>query len=329
MISPLLKKKGLSLELQNYRPVSNLSFLSKILEKAALRQITKYIEVNKLLPHYQSAYWKNHGVETAMLKMYSDLLSAIDNSQVTIVVMIDLSAAFDTVDIPTVIDILHDEFGIKDTPLKWVESYLTQRSVKVIIDNSFSDTEHLKFGVPQGSCAGPVIFTMYIAALKNIGKKYNLELYGYADDHKIAFRIQVGDLENEATVIKQLDECLLDIMHWMNQKKLKMNNSKTEIILYGTKQQLSKVNISSVNVGGIEVKCVDHVRDLGVLMENNLSFDRHIRKKCQTSHIHLRNLKRIRKHLSYKSTEILVHGLVHSHIDFCNGLFTDIPALMD
>ena len=326
LIRPLLKKKGLSLELQNYRPVSNLSFLSKILEKAALRQITKYIEVNKLLPHYQSAYRKNHGVETAMLKMYSDLLSAIDNSQVTIVVMIDLSAAFDTVDIPTVIDILHDEFGIKDTPLKWVESYLTQRSVKVIIDNSFSDTEHLKFGVPQGSCAGPVIFTMYIAALKNIGKKYNLELYGYADDHKIAFRIQVGDLENEATVIKQLDECLLDIMHWMNQKKLKMNNSKTEIILYGTKQQLSKVNISSVNVGGIEVKCVDHVRDLGVLMENNLSFDRHIRKKCQTSHIQLRNLKRIRKHLSYKSTEILVHGLVHSHIDFCNGLFTDIPA---
>ena len=105
--------------------------------------------------------------------------------------------------------------------------------------------------------------------------------YGYADDHKIAFRIQVGDLENEATVIKQLDECLLDIMHWMNQKKLKMNNSKTEIILYGTKQQLSKVNISSVNVGGIEVKCVDHVRDLGVLMENNLSFDRHIRKNVK------------------------------------------------
>ena len=122
---------------------------------------------------------------------------------------------------------------------------------------------------------------MYIAALKNIGKKYNLELYGYADDHKIAFRIQVGDLENEATVIKQLDECLYDIMYWMNQKKLKMNNSKTEIILYGTKQQLSKVNISSVTVDGIEVKCVDHVRDLGVLMENNLSFDRHIRKNVK------------------------------------------------
>ena len=65
--------------------------------------------------------------------------------------------------------------------------------MKVVIENSFSDTEHLKFGVPQGSCADPVIFTMYIAALKNIVQKYNLELYGYADDHKIAFRIQIGD----------------------------------------------------------------------------------------------------------------------------------------
>ena len=80
--------------------------------------------------------------------------------------MIDLSAAFDTVDIPTVFKIFHNDFGIKETPLKWVESYLTQKTMKVIIDNSSSKTEHLKLGVPQGSCAGPVIFTMYIAPLK-------------------------------------------------------------------------------------------------------------------------------------------------------------------
>ena len=90
------------------------------------------------------------------------------------------------------------------------------------------------------------------------------------------------------------------------------------------KQQFAKVNISNLNVGG--VKCVDHVRDLSVLMENNLSFDRHIRQKCHIAHVQLRNLKGIQKHLSKKSTEILVHGLIHSHIDFCNGLFCDIPA---
>ena len=119
---------------------------------------------------------------------------------------------------------------------------------------------------------------------------------------------------------------LKDIISWMTRKKLKMNNSRTEIILHGTKHQLAKVNISSVNVGRIEVNCVDHVRDLGVLMENNLNFDRHIRKKCQIVHVQLRNLKGICKHLSQNSTEILVHGLIHSHIDFCNGPFSDISA---
>lgn len=105
IIRPLLKKKGLPLELQNYRPVSNLAFLSKILEKAALNQITNHIEANNLLPSYQSAYRKYHGVETAMIKMYSDLLETIDKNQVSIVVMVDLSAAFDTIDIPFLIQI--------------------------------------------------------------------------------------------------------------------------------------------------------------------------------------------------------------------------------
>lgn len=106
--------------------------------------------------------------------------------------MIDLSAAFDTADMPVVLEFLHDDFGLKETPLKWIESYLTQRTMKVAIDGSSSETGHLKFGVHQGSCACPVTFTMYIAALKRIFQKYNFELYGYVDDQEIDFRIQAG-----------------------------------------------------------------------------------------------------------------------------------------
>jgi len=100
VIKPLLKKKGLPLELKNYRPVSNLAFLSIFLEKAALNQIKSHVETSSLLPDYQSAFRKYHGVETAMVKMYNDLLDNIDNNTVTLVVMVDLSAAFDTIDIP-------------------------------------------------------------------------------------------------------------------------------------------------------------------------------------------------------------------------------------
>ena len=112
--------------------------------------------------------------------------------------MIDISAAFDTIDIPILIQILQNEFGIQSTPLKWIESYLTNITLKVLIEQSSSDTELLRFGVPQGSCAGPVIFTLYISALNKVVQKYPADLYGYADDHKIAFKIQAGNHENEA-----------------------------------------------------------------------------------------------------------------------------------
>ena len=147
----------------------------------------------------------------------------------------------------------------------------------------------MRFGVPQGSCAGPVIFTLYISALNRVVQKYPADLYGYADDHKIAFKLQSENYQEETTVIQQLNSCLIDIIQWVTTFKLKMNQSKTEIIMYGTRQQLAKLNITSVNVGGCDVKCVNQVGDLGVIMTNTLNFDCHIQKKCQIAHVQLRN----------------------------------------
>ena len=123
--------------------------------------------------------------------------------------------------------------------------------------------------MPQSSCAGPVIFTLYIATLSRIVEKYPAVLHGYADDHKVAVSFRPGDKEDESRVLKQLDSCLCDIIGWMTKYKLKMNHSKTESIIYGTKSQLAKVNIESVKVGDNHVKCVDNVRDLGVIMETD------------------------------------------------------------
>lgn len=199
------------------------------------------------------------------------------------------------------------------------------KCIKATLYQNNSLPKLLRYGVPQRSCAGPVIFTMYIAALNKVVQEYPADLYGYADDHKLAFKIQAGNLQHETSVLQQLGNCVKDVIEWMNRFKLKINNSKTEVIIYGTKQQLSKINISSVDIGGCQIRCVDHVRDLGVHMTSTLNFEDHIRKKCQTAHVQLRNLKDIRKYISQRSAEILVHGLVHSHLDFCNGLFVDIP----
>jgi hypothetical protein len=215
--------------------------------------------------------------------MYHDLLRAVDNNQVTVVVMVDLSAAFNTIDIPIPITILENHFGIKGTHLNWIKSYLTNRSMKVTINNCCSETESLRYGVPQGSCAGPVIFTMYIAALNKVVQKYPADLYGYADDHKLAFKIQAGNLQHETSVLQQLGDCVKDVIEWMNRLKLKMNSSKTQVIKYVSKQQLSKINISSVDIGGCQIRCVDHVRDLGVHMISTLNFEDHIRKRLMYS----------------------------------------------
>ena len=326
-VKPLIKKKGLSTVLKNYRPVSNLSFLSKIIEKAALEQIIEHVESNGLLPDYQSAYRKNRGVETTLIKMYDDILNAADNKCVSIVVMIDLSAAFDTVDIPILLSMLKMKFNIDGTPLKWIESYLTDRTMNVLVNGQLSETQKIKYGVPQGSCAGPVVFTLYIAALNLIVKNScpGIIIYGYADDHKLSITCKAGNDISEMESTLALEKCLDDIITWMAKHKLKMNNDKTEVIAYGTKHQLNKLKIKSINVGGTEVKCVKSVRDLGVTFTNNIDLGKHIEQKCKTASFYLRNIKRIRHYLSTSATHILVHGLVNSHLDFCNGLFIDLP----
>jgi len=162
--------------------------------------------------------------------------------------------------------------------------------MKVKIGNASSDTMPLRCGVPQGSCAGPVIFTMYIAGINRVVQNYSADLYGYADDHKVAFKIKAGNQQSEFNIINQLNDCLENIINWMTRYKLKMNNAKTEIIAYGTKQQLEKLNITSVIVGGCEVNCVGNVRDIGVHMSSTLKFDLHIRKKCQVAFSQLGNV---------------------------------------
>ena len=126
IITPLLKKPSLDKEiLSNYRPISNLSFLSKLTEKAALHQICPYIESNNLLPSYQSAYRKFYSTETAVIKMVNDILWNMENQEVTSLIGIDLSAAFDTVDHDTLLSVLNRSFGITQNALTWVESYLS------------------------------------------------------------------------------------------------------------------------------------------------------------------------------------------------------------
>ena len=162
VVTPLLKKSDLDPEiLSNYRPISNLSFISKLLEKYVASQIRQYMDSNDLFDVFQSAYRPAHSCETALVRIQDDILYSLDNRNTVILVLLDLSAAFDTVDHRLLLDKLH-EIGIRDNAHRWIQSYLSQRTQAVKVDNVTSRSVGLCSGVPQGSVLGPLFFTISV-----------------------------------------------------------------------------------------------------------------------------------------------------------------------
>ena len=149
VVTPLLKKANLALILKNFRPVSNLTFISKTIERFVASPLTAHMKMNGLIEMFQSAYRECHSTETALIRVQNDILHAMDKKHVTILVLLDLSAAFDTVDHSILIRRLEQRCGITGTALDWLISYLKNRKQTVSIDGELSDPQHLDCGVPQ------------------------------------------------------------------------------------------------------------------------------------------------------------------------------------
>ena len=174
LVTPLWKKNTLDAEvLQNYRPVSNLSFISKLLERVVAYRLSKYKDANSLREKAQSAYRCNHSTKTAILKIHNDLLMAADRDECSILVLLDLSAAFDTVNHRILLQRLHDQFGIKGHAHKWIRSYLQNRCQQVMIENSLSTEVVLALNVPQGSILGP---SEYSDFTKPVGVSHQIKI---------------------------------------------------------------------------------------------------------------------------------------------------------
>ena len=167
---------------ENFRPISNLPFVAKSAEKATISQLSIHCAANTPFPEYQSAYRKNHSTElTALLKVQNDILLSMDRQEVTLLVLIDLSAAFDTIDHAIILETLEKDFGVTGNALKWLTSYLSERKQTILIK-----VFNLQSGVPQGSCLGPVLFILYVAGLLKIIDKHLPNAHTYADDTQIS-----------------------------------------------------------------------------------------------------------------------------------------------
>ena len=176
-VRPLIKAQNIDKELhQHYRPVTNTPFLSKIIERAASNQITNYLEQNNLFPPHQSAYRKKHSCETALVKIIDDIQQSVAEKKMVLLVLLDLSSAFDTIEQDILLYKLLHHFGISGNVLKWIKSYMKGRTFSVRINNVNGKICLLIYGVPQGTILGPLLFVLYIHDIVFIGEKYGVSV---------------------------------------------------------------------------------------------------------------------------------------------------------
>lgn len=320
VIIPLLKKMGVDPDtLKNYRPVTNEVFISKLTEKVVSIRMFNHMNVNNLQSKYQHAYKKFHGTETLLLKLVDDVLIGYESNSATIVLLIDLSAAFDTVDIDKLLNILENDIGIRGTALLWFQSFLRGRTQCVKIENSLSDTLPVLFGVPQGSVLGPILFNIYASSLSLVIKNFGFNTSGYADDNNAYNSFALSFQYN--IIAKQLPDLLNQIYEWMNLFFLKMNPDKTEIIMFIPQRLKDAHTINGcIFTDGSCIRFSNFVRNLGVLLDRHLNMDVHINSVVSVCYKQLSDIGKIRKLLTKKDTELLVHAVISSRLDYCNSL---------
>ena len=318
LVRPSFKKKDSPEDMKNYRPVSNLSFISKVIEKCAATQLTEHLEQNNLFPGVQSAYRTHHSTETALVKVVNDLLLITDKKSKAILVLLDLSAAFDTINHGILLGKLKKNYGVTGTALSWFESYLTDRRASVKVGNSVSSPLPITIGVPQGSILGPLLFVLYTKELESIAKHYGLLVELYADDTQLYVSFtnnKLSDLE------KKLQECLNHIKVWMADNFLRLNPSKTEFLVLRNKND-KEANPEAIYALDDQEPSVPAplVRNLGVFLDPELSLTGNVSKTVRACNLCLMNLWKIGNTLTIDLKVKLVNTLIHSRLDYCNSL---------
>jgi hypothetical protein len=318
-VSPLLKKPTLCKEeLKNYRPVSNLPFISKVLEKVVASRIRSHMHNSNTANPFQSAYKKLHSTETTLLKIQNDILMAMDRGKVTFLTLLDLSAAFDTIDHNILKHRLDKWFGISGVALDWRSSYLTDRSQHIKLDECISSSVAVPFGVPQGSVLGPLLFTLYTTPLSTVIEQHGIPHQLYADDTQLYVSFSANDSE---ILLRSVQSCLVSVQQWMFLSKLKLNPNKTEFLLIGHEQQRKKyLSQFPIPIMGLEAQPAKSARNLGVVFDKNFNFRSHISQVCRSCFYHIRDMRRIRRHLSLENAKTLAIAMVTSRLDYCNSL---------
>ena len=254
-----------------------------------------------------------------MCSIMNDMIQMVSEGKCGILVMLDLSAAFDTVVHEYLLSDLKF-IGIDGSAYRWFESYLQNREVTVVVSQSKSETRKLTKGVPQGSVLGPTLFTIYTIELSWILKKHNVTFKLYADD--IQFYFSITTIQS---TMSKIEEVMTDIKNWMVKKRLKLNDDKTECMLFGTESTLKNCEqFQHIMIGTSNIKIVPVLRNLGVYINRNLTMKNQISNIVKVCSHHLRKYL----YLNEDMLKMLIHNHVISRLDYCSSIYYKLPNIL-
>ena len=224
------------------------------------------------------------------MKAHNDIVSAIDNQSYIILLLLDLSAAFDTVDHKILLQRLSCRFGINGKALRWLKSYLENRKQVVNVKGATSCSKDLRCGVPQGSVLGPILYVLYTSPLGDIVRSHGLSCHFYADDTQLYCSFKLHD---QAASVQAVESCLNDIDAWMLANMLKLNRDKTELLVIGPKHKVNPP-IKGIHVAGEYIEVSNNARNIGVIFDSHVNLEKHVMNTCKTALYHLRKIAKIR-----------------------------------
>ena len=327
VIQPLIKELNSMTntdDYKNYRPVSNLVFIGKLIERVVDIRLQEHLNVNDLNVREEYGYKREHSTEMLLLWVTNHLLEACDKNMPTVVLLLDLSAAFDTVDHEKLLDILEVEIGVTGVALEWFKEFLTNRTQRVKIGETFSDVALLLYGVIQGSILGPRLFNIYIRSIYKRVKPTKFEIVGFADDHQLmkqfALSLKLKALGDD------IRNCLKVIADWMNEYFLCLNQSKTKILIVAPPSIQAEIVISGVLLENSCIRFVESAKNLGIIIDSVLNFEEQIAKLVKSCFSTIRKLAKVKIYLSQQHLQTLVSSLIFSELDYCNSLYYGLPA---